>query len=428
MRLDKFLKVSRLIKRRTVAKDVSEQGRVLVNGREAKPSANVKVGDELTVQFGQKLVTVKVERIAESTKKDEASSLYTLVKEEPIAKDNGMNWAFLFLLEDGLFVQQRWFYSDLHIHKLGHHLSMQNRKLLDLTGVSNVESFDSEEFLLQTELGHLTIRGHNLHIKNLSLEEGLLSIEGTVSSLQYLDPGSQNKNIWAGYTFLVQNAQISDKSSQLATQQASKADTLKKLEQLKYEVSRWHGKKDIIFLRKRQSRLKSQGTDGIRSITELGSLMGIDFGIQKIGLYIFKGGSFYSMAIEVGTKLEGKVTGITHFGAFVDLSGGVTGLVHISEIADNYVKDVNDHLKLNDLVTVKVINVDKDGKIGLSIKQALLDRNAVEEIANDSAAEVQVVAKVVVAAAVDLTVVTAEAVLSSPQQANLHLRIKCHAS
>lgn len=83
------------------------------------------------------------------------------------------------------------------------------------------------------------------------------------------------------------------------------------------------------------------------------------------------------MAIEVGTKLEGKVTGITHFGAFVDLSGGVTGLVHISEIADNYVKDVNDHLKINDTVTVKVINVDKDGKIGLSIKQAV-DRPAGE--------------------------------------------------
>ncbi|MDQ0091759.1 S1 RNA binding domain protein [Paenibacillus anaericanus] len=77
------------------------------------------------------------------------------------------------------------------------------------------------------------------------------------------------------------------------------------------------------------------------------------------------------MAIEVGTKLEGKVTGITHFGAFVDLSGGVTGLVHISEIADNYVKDVNDHLKIGDAVTVKVINVDKDGKIGLSIKQTV---------------------------------------------------------
>jgi len=77
------------------------------------------------------------------------------------------------------------------------------------------------------------------------------------------------------------------------------------------------------------------------------------------------------MAIEVGTKLEGKVTGITHFGAFVELSEGVTGLVHISEIADNYVRDVNDHLKLADKVTVKVIHVDKDGKIGLSIKQAI---------------------------------------------------------
>jgi S1 RNA binding domain protein len=77
------------------------------------------------------------------------------------------------------------------------------------------------------------------------------------------------------------------------------------------------------------------------------------------------------MAIEVGTKLEGRVTGITHFGAFVELAEGVTGLVHISEIADNYVKDVNDHLKLEDKVLVKVINVDKDGKIGLSIKQTV---------------------------------------------------------
>lgn len=76
------------------------------------------------------------------------------------------------------------------------------------------------------------------------------------------------------------------------------------------------------------------------------------------------------MSIEVGSKLEGKVTGITNFGAFVELPEGVTGLVHISEIADRYVKDVHDVLKINDLVTVKVINVEKDGKIGLSIRQA----------------------------------------------------------
>jgi S1 RNA binding domain protein len=75
-------------------------------------------------------------------------------------------------------------------------------------------------------------------------------------------------------------------------------------------------------------------------------------------------------AVEVGSKLEGKVTGITNFGAFVELPDGVTGLVHISEIANQYVKDVHDFLKVNDIVTVKVINVEENGKIGLSIKQA----------------------------------------------------------
>ena len=76
------------------------------------------------------------------------------------------------------------------------------------------------------------------------------------------------------------------------------------------------------------------------------------------------------MSIEVGSKLQGKVTGITKFGAFVGLPDGSTGLVHISEVADNYVKDINDHLKVGDQVEVKVLNVEKDGKIGLSIKKA----------------------------------------------------------
>ncbi len=75
------------------------------------------------------------------------------------------------------------------------------------------------------------------------------------------------------------------------------------------------------------------------------------------------------MGVEVGSKLEGKVTGITKFGAFVELPGGVTGLVHISEIADTYVKDINDYLKIGDIVTVKVLNI-REGKIGLSIKKA----------------------------------------------------------
>ncbi len=75
------------------------------------------------------------------------------------------------------------------------------------------------------------------------------------------------------------------------------------------------------------------------------------------------------MSLEIGQIVDGKVTGITNFGAFVELTNGQTGLVHISEVADEYVKDVNHFLKQNDLVKVKVLNLDK-GKIGLSIRQA----------------------------------------------------------
>lgn len=86
MRLDKFLKVSRLIKRRTMAKEVSDQGRILVNGVAAKASTNVKVNDELMIRFGQRQVTVKIDRIQETTKKDEAANMYTVVKEERLSE------------------------------------------------------------------------------------------------------------------------------------------------------------------------------------------------------------------------------------------------------------------------------------------------------------------------------------------------------
>ncbi|REE56385.1 sporulation protein YabP [Paenibacillus taihuensis] len=66
-------------------------------------------------------------------------------------------------------------------------IKMLNRKILEITGVNNVESFDNEEFLLETDLGFLAIRGQNLHMKHLSLEQGLVAIEGLVHSLNYLD-------------------------------------------------------------------------------------------------------------------------------------------------------------------------------------------------------------------------------------------------
>ena len=75
MRLDKFLKVSRLIKRRTVANEACDAGRVSVNGKPAKASVNVKVGDEIEIMFGTKNVKVEVLDIQETTKKDEAKEL-----------------------------------------------------------------------------------------------------------------------------------------------------------------------------------------------------------------------------------------------------------------------------------------------------------------------------------------------------------------
>lgn len=76
------------------------------------------------------------------------------------------------------------------------------------------------------------------------------------------------------------------------------------------------------------------------------------------------------MPLQVGSIVEGVITGITNFGAFVSLPEGKTGLVHISEIADTYVRDIKDFVKENDRVMVKVLSLDEKGKIALSIRQA----------------------------------------------------------
>lgn len=82
MRIDKYLKVSRVIKRRTLAKEVTESERILVNNKVVKPSYNVKIGDLITIEFGNKDVTIKVLSINELTKKQDASSMYELVSEK----------------------------------------------------------------------------------------------------------------------------------------------------------------------------------------------------------------------------------------------------------------------------------------------------------------------------------------------------------
>ena len=84
MRLDKYLKVSRLIKRRTVANDACDSERISVNGKAAKASYNVKLGDLITVTFGSKSVTVRVLDIKETTKKSESVGMYEIVSETQV--------------------------------------------------------------------------------------------------------------------------------------------------------------------------------------------------------------------------------------------------------------------------------------------------------------------------------------------------------
>lgn len=81
MRLDKFLKVSRIIKRRTLSKEISEADRVKVNGRVAKPATKLKVGDEIEIEFGRSILHVRVLNLKEHVLKDESSSLYEIIEE-----------------------------------------------------------------------------------------------------------------------------------------------------------------------------------------------------------------------------------------------------------------------------------------------------------------------------------------------------------
>lgn len=88
MRLDKFLKVSRIIKRRTVAKEIADKGRIKINNKVAKSSSNVEVGDQLEINFGNKQLTVEIDEIKETTKKDESKNMFSIMEEKYINSDN----------------------------------------------------------------------------------------------------------------------------------------------------------------------------------------------------------------------------------------------------------------------------------------------------------------------------------------------------
>lgn len=88
MRLDKFLKVSRIIKRRPLAKTMSDDGRIEVNGRVAKAGTNVEVGDELKIRFGKRIVTYEIQDLKEHAKKEEAEQMIELLSDEKIEDDS----------------------------------------------------------------------------------------------------------------------------------------------------------------------------------------------------------------------------------------------------------------------------------------------------------------------------------------------------
>lgn len=97
------------------------------------------------------------------------------------------------------------------------------------------------------------------------------------------------------------------------------------------------------------------------------------------------------MQIEVGQIVEGKITGITNFGVFVDLGDSKSGMVHISEVARSYVTDIHEHVKENDVVKMKVLSIDDNGKISLSIKRAQEEQGGKERRANKDNRERQAV-------------------------------------
>ena len=87
MRLDKYLKVSRIIKRRPIAKEIADKGRIKVNGILAKSSANLKINDEIEIRFGNKILLVRVLEMKDSTKKEDATKMYKIIKETKVEVD-----------------------------------------------------------------------------------------------------------------------------------------------------------------------------------------------------------------------------------------------------------------------------------------------------------------------------------------------------
>ena len=168
MRLDKYLKVSRLIKRRTVANDACDAARITVNGKSAKASYQVKTGDIIEIAFGQRTMKVEVLEIAEHALKADAAGYNCCVKR-------------VFALRKGVGLMAENDGAQMHS------ILLEEREKLRVTGVSDVQSFDEEQVLLETGKGMLIVRGQGLHVEKLQLDAGETVVRGEISLLEYDD-------------------------------------------------------------------------------------------------------------------------------------------------------------------------------------------------------------------------------------------------
>ena len=177
MRLDKYLKVSRLIKRRTVANEACDNGLVTVNGKPARASYDVKVGDQISLRFGQRIVTVEVLDVQETVRQADAgrsAGKAGRIFSPPLPyswdrEGRGMND-----------------YNNA-MSQAGHRLELIGRERLTVSGVEDVERFDETGIIMSTSVGTLVITGEDLHIGKLSLEGGELFVDGRIDSIAYED-------------------------------------------------------------------------------------------------------------------------------------------------------------------------------------------------------------------------------------------------
>lgn len=181
MRLDKYLKVSRLIKRRTVANEACDNARISVNGKPAKASYDVKVGDQIEIAFGARTLRVEVLAVARGG----AQGRRLRHVQGNLSHTSRVLAVYLIIPASGGGCDMT--PTQPNALEAPHQLQLDSRARLHMTGVIEVESFDESTIVLTTTRGTLIVRGEGLHLQLLRLDGGEVLVDGTVDALTYED-------------------------------------------------------------------------------------------------------------------------------------------------------------------------------------------------------------------------------------------------